>query len=93
VLRRSLDAAKFGGPEKLEGFARLDRFARRHRAARPPMPISKPSSRTSAQSRHRWEKHVAQAISWGPSQIEASVTSYMYGTPRMREDGTSSPAR
>src|ERR1039458_6215802 len=26
------------------------------------MPISKPSSRTSAQSRHRWEKHVAQAI-------------------------------
>jgi hypothetical protein len=28
VLRRSRDAAKFGGPEKLEGFARLDRFAR-----------------------------------------------------------------
>jgi hypothetical protein len=28
VLRRSLDAAKLGGPEKLEGFARLDRFVR-----------------------------------------------------------------
>src|SRR6202035_1637654 len=25
VLRRSLNAAKLGGPEKLEGFARLDR--------------------------------------------------------------------
>jgi hypothetical protein len=28
VLRRSLDAAKLGGSEKLEGFARLDRFVR-----------------------------------------------------------------
>lgn len=28
VLRRSLDAAKLGGPEKLEGFARLERFLR-----------------------------------------------------------------
>ena len=28
VLRRSLDAAKLGGPEKKEGFARLDRFVR-----------------------------------------------------------------
>jgi hypothetical protein len=28
VLRRALDAAKLGGPEKLEGFARLDRFVR-----------------------------------------------------------------
>jgi hypothetical protein len=28
VLRRSLDAARLGGPEKLEGFARLDRFVR-----------------------------------------------------------------
>ena len=28
VLRRSLDAAKIGGTEKMEGFARLDRFVR-----------------------------------------------------------------
>ena len=28
VLRRALDEAKLGGPEKLEGFARLDRFVR-----------------------------------------------------------------
>lgn len=28
VLRRSLDAAKLGGTEKLDGFARLDRFTR-----------------------------------------------------------------
>jgi uncharacterized protein len=28
VLRRSLDAAKVGDPEKIEGFARLDRFVR-----------------------------------------------------------------
>jgi hypothetical protein len=28
VLRRSLDAAKLGAPDKLEGFARLDRFVR-----------------------------------------------------------------
>ena len=28
VLRRALDAARLGGPEKLEGFARLDRFVR-----------------------------------------------------------------
>ena len=28
VLRRSLDAAKLGDPEKMEGFARLDRFVR-----------------------------------------------------------------
>ena len=28
VLRRALDAAKLGGSEKLEGFARLDRFVR-----------------------------------------------------------------
>jgi hypothetical protein len=28
VLRRSLDAAKVGDTEKLQGFARLDRFVR-----------------------------------------------------------------
>jgi hypothetical protein len=28
ILRRSLDAAKFGDKEKLDGFRRLDRFAR-----------------------------------------------------------------
>ena len=28
VLRRSLDAARLGAPEKMEGFARLDRFVR-----------------------------------------------------------------
>jgi hypothetical protein len=28
VLRRSLDAAKLGDPEKMDGFARLDRFVR-----------------------------------------------------------------
>jgi hypothetical protein len=28
VLRRALDSAKLGHPEKLDGFKRLDRFAR-----------------------------------------------------------------
>ena len=37
VLRRSLDAAKLGGPEKLEGFARLDRFVRVVESRREPV--------------------------------------------------------
>lgn len=36
VLRRSLDRARLGDPEKMEGFARLDRFTRRVEQTRSP---------------------------------------------------------
>ena len=51
ILRNSLDAAKLGHTEKLDGFKRLDRFVRMVEAQREPRVDLAPSFVTKMQSR------------------------------------------